>query len=62
MVISEDPDTQINFCWAFSSSAITTIFYDLGLLRQGFEHLAFRLRGERYSPLPINFLEKRILK
>ena len=31
--------------WAFSSGAITTCFYDLGLSRLGCEHPTFRLRS-----------------
>ena len=32
------------YCWAFSSVAVTTCFYDLGLSRLWFEHRTFRLR------------------
>ena len=46
MVISEDP-----YCWAFSSRAITTCFYDLALSWLGFERPTFRLQDERSSPL-----------
>ena len=35
----------------FSSGAVTTCFYDLGLSRIGLEHLSFRLLGERYYRL-----------
>ena len=35
----------------FSSGAVTTCFYDLGLSRLGFEHPTFRLRGQRSNPL-----------
>ena len=42
MVISEDP--WHTYCRAFSGVAVTTCFYDLGLLRLGFEHPTFRLR------------------
>ena len=45
-VISEDPCTK-TYCRAFSSGAVTTCFYDLGMSRLGFEHLTFRLRGQR---------------
>ena len=50
MVISEDSDTH-TYCQAFSSGAVTTCFYDLGLSRLGFEHPTFRLRGQRSSLL-----------
>ena len=36
---------------AFSSGAVTTCVYDLGLSRLGFEYSTFRLRGQRSSPL-----------
>ena len=39
------------YCRAFSSGAVTTYFYDLGLSRLGFQHPSFRLRGERFNPL-----------
>ena len=32
--------------WAFCSGAVTTCFYDLGLLRLGFEHRSLHLRGK----------------
>ena len=32
--------------WAFYSEAVTTCFYDLGLLRLGFEHRSLHLRGK----------------
>ena len=50
MVISEDCDTHI-YCRAFRSGTVTTCFYDLGLLRLGFKHPTFCLRGERSNPL-----------
>ena len=34
-----------------SLPVISCTLYDLGLWRLGFEHLAFRLRGERSYPL-----------
>ena len=34
------------YCRAFSSGAVTTCFYDLGLSRLGFEHPTYRLRGQ----------------
>ena len=37
------------FCRAFSSGAVTTCLYDLGLSWLGFEHPTFRLLGERSS-------------
>ena len=43
-------DTHI-CCWAISSEAVTSCFYDLGLSRLGFEHPAFRLRGQRSNSL-----------
>ena len=39
------------YCRALSSGADTTCFYDLGLSRQGFEHPAFRLRGQCSNPV-----------
>ena len=33
------------------SGAVITCFNDLGLLRLGFEHLTFRMRGKRSNPL-----------
>ena len=42
MVNCEDTRT---YCWAFSSGAVATWFYDLGLSRLGFEHRTCRLRG-----------------
>ena len=39
------------FCRAFSSGAVTTCLYDLGLSWLGFEHPTFRLLGERSSPV-----------
>ena len=45
--------TQTNYR-AFSSGAVTTCFYDLGLSRRGFEHPTFRLRGQRSNPLRHN--------
>ena len=48
MVISEDPwHSQL----LPSSGAVTTCFYDVGLLRQGFENPTFRFRDERSNPL-----------
>ena len=35
---------------SFSSVAVTTCFYDLGLSRLGFEHPNFCIQGERYHP------------
>ena len=43
-------DTQ-SYCRAFSSGAVTTCFYDLGLSRLPFEHPNFRLRGELSNAL-----------
>ena len=43
-----DTDT---YCWAFSSGAVTTCFYDLVLSWLNFEHPTFRMRGERSNPL-----------
>ena len=45
MVISED--LWHTYCLAISSGAVTTWFYDLGLLQLGLKHPTFRLRGER---------------
>ena len=44
-----DPGTRgtHTYCWARSSEAVTTCFYDLGLSRLWYEHLTFCLRGER---------------
>ena len=39
------------YCRAFSSGADTTCFYDLGLSRLGFEHPAFRFRGQCSNPV-----------
>ena len=39
------------YCRACCSGAVTTCFNDIGLLRLGFEHPTFRLRGERSIPL-----------
>ena len=39
------------YCWAFSSGAVTTCFYDLVLSWLNFEHPTFRMRGERSNPL-----------
>ena len=39
------------YCRAFSSGAVATCFYDLGLSRLGFEHPMFRLRGKHSNPL-----------
>ena len=44
MVISEDRDTH-TYCRAFSSGAVTTRFYNLGLWRLGFVHPTFHLPG-----------------
>ena len=38
-------------CQAFGSGAVTTCYYDLGLLRLGFKHPPFHLRGEHSNPL-----------
>ena len=43
-------DTYI-YCRAFNSGSVTNCFYDLSLLRLGFEHPTFRLQGERYNRL-----------
>ena len=43
-------DTHIH-CRAFSSGAVTTCFYDLGLSGLGLEYPAFRLRGQRSNRL-----------
>ena len=40
-----------NYCRVFGSGAITTCFYDSDLLRLGFEHPTFRLKGEHSRPL-----------
>ena len=43
--------TQV-YCGAFSSGAVTTCFYDLGMSRPEFEHPNFRLGGgQRSYPL-----------
>ena len=39
------------FCRAFSSWAVTTCCYGLGLSRLGFEHTTFSLRGQCSNPL-----------
>ena len=39
------------YCRSFSSGAVTTCFYHLGLSRLRFEHPTFRLRGQRCNPL-----------
>ena len=39
------------YCRAFSTGAVTTRFYDLGLSRLGFEHQTFCLRDQRSNPL-----------
>ena len=39
------------YCWAFSSGADPSCFYDLGLSRLRFEHPTFRLRGDCSNPL-----------
>ena len=51
MVIFEDSRYISTYCRAFGCGAVTTCFYDLGLLRLGFEHPTFRLRGIRSNPL-----------
>ena len=38
-------------CCAIDSGAMTTCYYDLGLLRLGFEHLTFHMQGERSNRL-----------
>ena len=43
-------DTYI-YCRAFNSGSVTNCFYDLSLLRLGFEHPTFPLQGERYNRL-----------
>ena len=50
MVISEDL-WHHTYCRAFSSGAVTTCIFDLGLSRLGFEHLTIRLQGERFIRL-----------
>ena len=35
---------SLAYCRAFSSGAVTTCFYDLGLSGLGLDHLTFRLR------------------
>ena len=47
------------YCWAFSSGAVTTCFYDLGLSWLGFEHPIYRLRGECSTLLFISNLPLR---
>ena len=47
---SRTRDTH-TYCGAFSSGAVTTCFYDLGLSWLGFEHITFRLQGERSRSL-----------
>ena len=37
---------------AFSSGAVTTCVYDLGMLRLRFEHPTFRMRGQPTAPPP----------
>ena len=49
VVISED--LWHTYCRAFSSGAVTTCFYDLGLSRLGFEHTTFSSRGQHSSTL-----------
>ena len=39
------------YCRAFSSSAVTSCFYDIILSRPGCEHTTFCLRGQRSNPL-----------
>ena len=41
----------LTYCRAFSSGAVTSCFYDLGLSRLGFENPTFRLRGQRSNPV-----------
>ena len=48
MVISEDPRHSHLL---LSSGGFTTCFNDLALLRQGFEHLTFRMWGKRSTQL-----------
>ena len=50
MVISRTCDTQTD-CQAFSSGAVTTCFYNLGLSQLGFKHPTFRLWGQYSNPL-----------
>ena len=45
MVIS---DTH-TYCRAFGSGAVTTCFYNLGMLRLKFERRTFRLQGEPHD-------------
>ena len=40
-----------NYCRVFSSWAVTSCFYDLGLSRLGLKHPTFHLRGKRSNPL-----------
>ena len=39
------------YCRVYSSGAVTTCFYVLGLSRLGFEHPTFRLRGQYSNPV-----------
>ena len=48
MVISEDTHA---YCQAFGSGAVTTCFYDLGLLPLGFKHQTFCMQGQRSNRL-----------
>ena len=52
MVISEDCDTH-TYYRAFSSGAVTTCFYDLGISQLGFEHPTFRLQGHYLVLIPV---------
>ena len=51
------------FCRAFSSRAVTTCSYDLGLSRLGFDHriTTFPLRDQRFNPLIHSRSYKKIL-
>ena len=44
--LQRTPDTH-TYCRAFRSGAVTTLFYDLGLSRLGFEHPTFCIQGKR---------------
>ena len=50
IVISEDP-WHSHLLPTFSSGAVTTCFYDLGLSWLEFEQPTFRLQGKRSNPL-----------
>ena len=50
-MVSQSTRVTHTYCRAFSSGAVTTCFYKLGVLRLGFEHPTYHLRGERSNPL-----------